>query len=67
MSRPADIKKMSDNEYSAYMRARRNRFWNAGHEFKATEGCNVCEKGGEGEHDYLCIACELHQLEEEGF
>ena len=67
MSRPANLDKMSDNDYIAFMNARRRRFYEAGLEFKATEDCNICTKGYDGQEDYLCLSCELDQLDEEGY
>lgn len=66
MSRPANIDKMSDNDYIAFMQARRNRFYKAGHSFKPVVDCALCEPIME-DNNYICIAHELHQLEEEGY
>ena len=65
MSRPADIDKMSDNDYIAFMQARRHRFYKAGLRFNPVVNCNLCEPIMD--NNYICIEHELHQLEEEGY
>jgi len=56
-----DIEKMSNDEWINYQDNRREAFFRAGYDLTPQINCQMCDI------EYVCIACELTQLEDKGF